>query len=65
MFPTKDLSDSQALRLQHILENEFSELQQDTTPKASSRLSSQILGESEEERAKQVIVSKRDVLITL
>ena len=65
MFPTKDLSDSQASRLQHILENELSELQQDTTPKASSRLSSQILGESEEERAKQVIVSKRDVLITL
>ena len=65
MFPTKDLSDNQAIRLQHILENEFSELQQDATPKTLSHESTCILGESEEERAKQVIVSKRDVLIIL
>ena len=59
MFPFKDLSDSQAARLQHMLENEFLELQQDTTPKTSKPMLVHITGESDEEMAKQVIVCKR------
>lgn len=58
MFTIKDLSDNQASRLQHILENEFLELQKDAVINTSNSVSLSIEGESEEERAKQVIVCR-------
>lgn len=64
MFQTRDLSENQVMRLQHVLEREFANLREETKKTAENSVIVSDNEVSEEEEARQVIVGVNTLFMT-
>lgn len=65
MFQTRDLSENQVMRLQHVLEREFDSLREETKETSENSVFVSAQEVSEEEEARQAIVGVTTLFMTI